>query len=145
MKTVIQRVRDASVQVDGKTVGAIEQGLLVYFGVAKGDTEEQADWLAEKIAKLRIFQDSEGKMNKALGEVGGAVLVVSQFTLLANLRKGNRPSWDDSAEPALAQGLYERFVKRMGQLVQKVECGVFGASMQVTYTNDGPVTFILEA
>lgn len=145
MKAVIQRVKHANVQVDGNVVGAIEDGLLVYFGVAKGDTETQALWLAEKIAKLRIFQDDQGKMNKALGDVGAAVLVVSQFTLLANLRKGNRPSWDDSADPGLAEALYERFVTRMSELAKQVECGVFGASMQVTYTNDGPVTFILDA
>lgn len=145
MKAVIQRVQDATIRVDGSVVGAIEEGLLVYYGVAKGDTEAQALWLAEKIAKLRIFQDDEGKMNKALGEVGAGVLIVSQFTLLANLRKGNRPSWDDSAEPEHAQGLYDRFVAHMKSLVETVECGVFGASMQVTYTNDGPVTFILDA
>ncbi len=144
MRAVIQRVVDATVTVDGAVSGAIEGGLLVYLGVAKGDGEEQAAWLAAKIAKLRIFKDDEKKMNKAITEIGAGVLVISQFTLLANLRKGNRPSWDDAALPEDAERLYEAFIKEMRSHVDVVEHGVFGAHMDVRYTNDGPVTFVLD-
>ncbi|HPZ16368.1 MAG TPA: D-aminoacyl-tRNA deacylase [Sphaerochaeta sp.] len=145
MRTVIQRVKDASVSVGGEVVGSIGEGLLVYLGVAKGDGSDQALWLARKIVKLRIFRDGDDKMNNALTDVGGGVLVVSQFTLLANLRKGNRPSWDESAPPEEAERLYEEFVTHMRALVPVVETGVFGAHMDVRYTNDGPVTFVLDA
>lgn len=145
MRTVIQRVKHASVSVGGERVGAIEEGLLIYLGVAKGDSTEEAKWLATKIAKLRIFKDEHDKMNNALTDVGAGVLVISQFTLLANLRKGNRPSWDDSAPPEEAERLYEEFVTQMRALVPTVETGVFGAHMDVRYTNDGPVTFVLDA
>lgn len=144
MRAVIQRVVDATVTVDGAVAGAIEGGLLVYLGVAKGDGEEQAAWLAAKIAKLRIFKDDEKKMNKAITEIGAGVLVISQFTLLANLRKGNRPSWDDAALPEDAERLYKAFIKEMHSHVDVVEQGVFGAHMDVRYTNDGPVTFVLD-
>jgi D-tyrosyl-tRNA(Tyr) deacylase len=142
---VIQRVKDASVTVDGSVVGAIAEGLLIYFGVAKGDEDKAAEWLAEKIVKLRIFHDDEQKMNRSLRDVGASVLVVSQFTLLANLRKGNRPSWDDSAAPEEAERLYDLFVEYLRGLVPTVETGIFGAHMDVRYTNDGPVTFVLDA
>lgn len=145
MRTVIQRVKDASVTVDGSVVGAIAEGLLIYFGVAKGDEDKAAEWLAEKIVKLRIFHDDEQKMNRSLRDVGASVLVVSQFTLLANLRKGNRPSWDDSAAPEEAERLYDLFVEYLRGLVPTVETGIFGAHMDVRYTNDGPVTFVLDA
>jgi D-tyrosyl-tRNA(Tyr) deacylase len=145
MKAVIQRVRDATVTVDGEIVGSIEAGLLIYYGVAKGDELKQAAWLADKIVKLRVFHDENGKMNRALSEVGAQVLVISQFTLLANLRKGNRPSWDDAAEPEHAEHLYEYFLQQMRERVPSVASGTFGAHMDVRYTNDGPVTFILEA
>ncbi|HOE84680.1 MAG TPA: D-aminoacyl-tRNA deacylase [Sphaerochaeta sp.] len=145
MRVVIQRVKDASVTVDGSVVGAIAEGLLIYFGVAKGDEDKAAEWLAEKIVKLRIFHDDEQKMNRSLRDVGASVLVVSQFTLLANLRKGNRPSWDDSAAPEEAERLYDLFVEYLRGLVPTVETGIFGAHMDVRYTNDGPVTFVLDA
>ena len=145
MRVVIQRVKDASVTVDGSVVGAIAEGLLIYFGVAQGDEDKAAEWLAEKIVKLRIFHDDEQKMNRSLRDVGASVLVVSQFTLLANLRKGNRPSWDDSAAPEEAERLYDLFVEYLRGLVPTVETGIFGAHMDVRYTNDGPVTFVLDA
>jgi D-tyrosyl-tRNA(Tyr) deacylase len=145
VRVVIQRVKDASVTVDGSVVGAIAEGLLIYFGVAKGDEDKAAEWLAEKIVKLRIFHDDEQKMNRSLRDVGASVLVVSQFTLLANLRKGNRPSWDDSAAPEEAERLYDLFVEYLRGLVPTVETGIFGAHMDVRYTNDGPVTFVLDA
>jgi len=145
VRAVIQRVKDASVTVDGTVVGAIEAGLLIYLGVAKGDEEKAARWLAEKVVKLRIFHDEEGKMNRALCDVAGAALVISQFTLLANLRKGNRPSWDDAAPPEEAERLYRLFVTCLRTLVPIVETGSFGAHMDVRYTNDGPVTFVLDA
>lgn len=145
MKAVIQRVRDARVTVDGETVGSIEAGLLIYLGVAKGDEKKQAAWLAEKIVKLRVFHDEAGKMNRAVNEVEGQIMVISQFTLMGNLRKGNRPSWDDAAEPEHAENLYEYFLEEMRERVPSVASGTFGAHMDVRYTNDGPVTFILEA
>lgn len=145
MRVVIQRVKDASVTVDGSLVGSIEAGVLIYFGVAKGDEDSSARWLAEKIVKLRIFHDDEGKMNRSLSDVGASVLVISQFTLLANLRKGNRPSWDDAAAPEEAERLYQLFIEYLRPLVPTVETGVFGAHMDVRYTNDGPVTFVLDA
>jgi len=145
VRVVIQRVKDASVTVDGSVVGAIAEGLLIYFGVAKEDEDKAAEWLAEKIVKLRIFHDDEQKMNRSLRDVGASVLVVSQFTLLANLRKGNRPSWDDSAAPEEAERLYDLFVEYLRGLVPTVETGIFGAHMDVRYTNDGPVTFVLDA
>lgn len=144
MKTVIQRVRSAAVTVEGRIVGQIGQGLLVLLGVEKGDTEAQADWLAEKIAGLRIFSDEEGKMNRAVRDVGGGLLVVSQFTLAGNCAKGKRPSFDSAAPPAEGQRLYEYFVAAARKLGLPVETGIFQADMQVALVNDGPVTFILE-
>jgi D-tyrosyl-tRNA(Tyr) deacylase len=145
MKAVLQRVRNAKVVVEGQVVGSIKAGLLVYLGIAKADTEQQLSWLCEKIAKLRVFSDDEGKMNKSLVQVAGSLLVVSQFTLLANLGKGNRPSYDDAADPKEAQRLYEAALGRFQAMGFEVASGSFGAHMEVTYTNDGPATFILEA
>lgn len=144
MKTVIQRVRSASVTVEGTLAGQIGQGILVLLGVEKGDTEAQADWLAEKIAGLRIFSDGDGKMNLAVRDVGGALLVVSQFTLAGNCAKGKRPSFDSAAPPAEGQRLYEYFVGAVRRLGLPVQTGIFQADMQVALVNDGPVTFILE-
>lgn len=145
MKSVIQRVLDASVTVQNELIGKIDKGLLVYLGIQKGDTEEQLAWLCTKIAKLRMFTDEQGKMNLSLKEVGGELLIVSQFTLCANLRKGNRPSYDDAADPEDAQILYEKALLLFEQMGFNVEHGLFGAHMKVSYTNDGPVTMMLEA
>jgi D-tyrosyl-tRNA(Tyr) deacylase len=152
MKAVVQRVAGASVTVDGKVAGAIGEGLLVYLGVAKGDTEKEACWMAEKAANLRIFQDGDGKMNLSLLDLVSAgegrhdtgVLAVSQFTLLADARKGRRPYYGDAAEPAEAKRLYEYFMERVRSYGLPCESGVFQAHMRVTYTNDGPVTIILD-
>jgi D-tyrosyl-tRNA(Tyr) deacylase len=145
MKAVIQRVREARVEVDGAVVGAIGSGMLVLLGVEKGDAEKDADWLAEKMATLRIFGDQEGKMNLALGDVQGSVLVVSQFTLAGNCAKGRRPSFDTAAPPDEGNRLYEYVVSRLKNLNLPVATGIFKADMQVHLVNDGPVTFILES
>ena len=145
MKAVIQRVRRASVTVDGTVTGAIGNGLLVLLGVAKGDTESAADYLAGKIAGLRIFPDAEGKMNLSLLDTGGAMLVVSQFTLYGDCRKGRRPSFDAAAPPEEARRLYEYFVSRVRAANIPVETGVFQAHMDVELLNDGPVTLIVES
>jgi D-tyrosyl-tRNA(Tyr) deacylase len=145
MRAVVQRVARASVTIDGDTVGQIGQGLMILLGVTHGDGEEQARWLAHKIAGLRIFDDEEGKMNRSLLDVGGSALVVSQFTLYGDCRKGKRPSFTGAAHPEVAERLYERFVSLLGQAgVDQVESGVFGARMRVEIHNDGPVTLILE-
>jgi D-tyrosyl-tRNA(Tyr) deacylase len=144
MKGVIQRVTSASVTVDGRTTGEIGQGLLVLLGVEKGDDESKADWLAEKIAGLRIFSDDEGRMNLSLRDVGGALLVVSQFTLAGNCSKGKRPSFDTAAPPDEGRRLYEYFTDAVKRLGLPVQTGVFQTDMQVRLVNDGPVTFILE-
>jgi len=144
MKALIQRVSSASVTVDDVVVGQIGQGILVLLGVEKGDVEEKADWLAEKIAGLRIFSDAEGRMNLSLRDVQGALLVVSQFTLAGNCSKGRRPSFDTAAPPAEGRRLYEYFVDTARLLGLAVETGVFQADMQVSLVNDGPVTFMLE-
>ena len=145
MKAVIQRVGEAEVKVAGKSAGRIGRGILVLLGVEKGDTERDADWLAEKICNLRIFEDQAGKMNLSLVETGGELLAVSQFTLAGNCAKGRRPSFDSAAPPEEANRLYECFVERLRGLGLKVETGVFQAMMQVSLVNDGPVTFILES
>ena len=140
MITVLQRVQHAKVEIDGKTVGATEQGLLILLGVA-----EEADKLVKKIANLRIFEDENGKMNRSLLDIGGGALVVSQFTLCADCTHGRRPSFTRSAPPAQANELYEYFTRALGeQGVSHIETGVFGADMAVTLLNDGPVTIILD-
>jgi D-tyrosyl-tRNA(Tyr) deacylase len=144
MKAVVQRVKHASVTVEGKVTGRCEKGLLVYLGVAKGDSREAASFLAEKICGLRIFEDAGGKMNLSVKDIGGSVLAVSQFTLLADARKGKRPSFGDAADPKTAQALYEYFMEKVGEQGIRCEAGVFQTHMEVTCTNDGPVTIILE-
>lgn len=146
MKAVIQRVKHASVRVDEKITGQISTGLLILLGVQEGDNLEDLEWLAQKIVKLRIFGDAEGKMNLAVKEANGRVLVVSQFTLFANTKKGNRPSFERSAKPDAAKDLYLQFCDRMEVLLgDKVERGIFAADMKVELLNDGPVTIIIDS
>lgn len=144
MRAVVQRVTRASVEVDGKQVGRIEHGLLVYLGVAKDDTETDARYMAEKIAGLRIFPDDADKMNLSVIDVQGAVLAVSQFTLMGDCRKGRRPGFDAAAEPVRANHLYELFCTALSAQDITVGRGVFRANMQVESTNDGPVTILLD-
>ena len=144
MRAVVQRVSRAAVVIDGETVGAIERGLLVLLGVAPADTAAEAQWLAEKIAGLRIFNDEVDKMNLSVADVGGAVLVVSQFTLHGDCRKGRRPSFIGAATPDIAVPLYEAFINALRALGLPVATGRFGAMMQVELINDGPVTLILD-
>ena len=145
MRAVVQRVSRASVAVEGKITGEIGRGFLVLLGVAKSDTAADADYLAEKISGLRIFEDSGGKMNLALADVNGAVLAVSQFTLHGDARRGKRPSFDSAAPPDQARKLYEYFVERVRALGLRCETGVFQAMMQVELVNDGPVTILLDS
>lgn len=144
MKLVIQRVRSASVVVDGSTIGAIDAGLLILVGITAGDTEAEAEHLAGKAARLRIFEDDDGKMNRSVQDIGGACLVVSQFTLYGDCKKGNRPSYIQAARPEVAIPLYEHFVGALRAQELPVETGEFGAEMLVTLENDGPVTLLLE-
>jgi D-tyrosyl-tRNA(Tyr) deacylase len=145
MRAVVQRVARASVQVEGEVVGRIDLGWLVLLGVARGDADADADRLAEKVVGLRAFADEQGKMNRSVTEVSGAVLVVSQFTLLGDCRKGRRPSFDEAAEPAEAERLYRRFAAAIGAAGVPIATGVFRALMQVELVNDGPVTFLLDS
>lgn len=145
MKAVIQRVTEAQVKVDGRVVGAIGPGLLVLLGVEQEDTPKEADWLADKIVNLRIFADAEGKMNLSVGQVQGAVLAVSQFTLAGNCNKGRRPSFDTAADPQDANRLYNYFMGKVWELGVPVQSGIFQADMAVSLVNDGPVTFVLES
>ena len=146
MRALVQRVREASVAVDGRVVGAVGRGLLVLAGVAADDRDEDRDWLARKIVALRIFDDDEGVMNRAVGEIDGELLAVSQFTLFASTRKGNRPSWSAAAPPDIAGPGFERFVAALAAAHGKpVATGVFGATMQVALVNDGPVTIWLDS
>ena len=145
MKAVIQRVKHASVAVDGKIVGSCEEGFLVLLGVAEGDTEQEAEMLCRKIVNLRIFQDEAGKMNRSLLDIDGEMLVVSQFTLLANYRHGNRPDFMASAKPDEANRLYEYFKSLAQKELRRVESGIFGADMKVELLNDGPVTIVMDS
>ncbi len=144
MKLVVQRVSEASVSVDGTVTGAIEQGYVVFLGIGAQDTEETARKLAEKLVKLRIFADSDGKTNLSLKDVNGAVLVISQFTLYADCKK-NRPSFCHAGNPELAEHLYEFFIAQLRTLAVSVQHGIFGADMKVRLCNDGPFTILLEA
>ena len=144
MRAVLQRVRRAAVVIDGESVGAIERGLLVLLGVAPTDTLADVQWMAEKVAGLRVFNDEAGKMNLSVADVGGGVLVVSQFTLFGDCRKGRRPSFLDAAPPEIAVPLYEAFVNALRSLGLPVATGRFGAMMQVELINEGPVTLILD-
>lgn len=145
MRAVIQRVSQASVAVDKETVGAIGQGLMVLLGVAQGDTSKDAFYLAEKTAGLRIFEDKEGKMNLSVEDIDGGILVVSQFTLLGDCRKGRRPGFTDAAPPELADTLYNEYAEALRQKGLTVATGVFRADMQVSLVNDGPVTMMLDS
>ena len=144
MKGLIQRVSHAQVVVDGEVVGAIEQGLLLLLGVEQEDTEQQADKLLHKVLNYRIFADEQGKMNLSVKDIGGGLLVVSQFTLAAETKKGLRPSFSSAANPALAEQLYQYFVSQAQQQHSIVATGIFAADMKVSLCNDGPVTFMLE-
>lgn len=145
MRVVIQRVREASVEIGGALHASIGKGLLILLGIETADSREQADYLAKKISQLRIFNDDEGLMNRSVVDVGGQLLVVSQFTLYANTQKGNRPSFIQAARPEQAIPLYEYFVQTLSELAARpVQTGVFGADMQVGLINDGPVTIIME-
>ena len=144
MRVLVQRVSRAAVRVDGQTVGAIGRGFLVLAGFRPGDGDEQLRWMAEKVFGLRVFGDADGKMNLALAEAGGSLLVVSQFTLYGDASKGRRPSFIDAAPPAVAEPLYERFVALLREQGATVETGRFGAMMDVELVNDGPVTLMLE-
>ena len=145
MRAVVQRVTHAGVAVGGETVGSIGPGLMVLLGVKCGDTEKDADYLADKILKLRIFEDENGKMNRSLRDTGGAVLCVSQFTLLGDARGQNRPGFTQAEAPERANELYQRVCRRMRDQGTAVETGVFRADMQVTLCNDGPVTILLDS
>lgn len=144
MRALIQRVTRASVTVDGETVGAIGTGLLVLLGVTDTDTEQEVSLLTEKLLKLRIFADSEDKTNCSIQDVDGALLVISQFTLCADCRKGTRPSFSHAARPDTANRLYELFLAQCRTVIPQVECGVFGANMKVELLNDGPFTVMLD-
>jgi D-tyrosyl-tRNA(Tyr) deacylase len=147
MRVVIQRVKQGSVTVDGEVLASIEQGLVILLGIRKGDGEKDALYLADKCAALRVFEDGDGKMNRALLDVGGKVLVVSQFTLYGDARKGNRPSFSEAMQPGEAEPLYERFVSHLRTKVgeDRVVTGVFRAMMDVLILNDGPVTIVLDS
>jgi D-tyrosyl-tRNA(Tyr) deacylase len=145
MRTVLQRVSRASVEVDGSCVGRIERGWLVLLGVGQGDTEEDAAWMADKVVNLRAFEDDAGKMNRSVLELRGGLLVVSQFTLLGDCRGGRRPSFTAAADPAVAERLYLHCVERLALSGLQVATGVFRAMMKVELVNDGPVTFVLDS
>ncbi len=145
MIAVLQRVKRAAVTADGVPAGQIGAGLMILLGVLNGDTEEDARLLAEKISRLRIFEDEAGKMNLSVNDIGGGALVISNFTLAANYAKGNRPDYLNAAHPTVAKPLYERFVALLSALVTPVETGCFGADMQIEMTADGPVTIVMDS
>ena len=144
MRALLQRVSHAKVEVDGAIVGQCGQGLLILICAMDGDTEDRAEALAQKISKLRIFKDEDGKMNRSVLDIDGSALVVSQFTLAADTKRGNRPGFSSAAPPALGEKLYEHFAQSLRKLGVSVETGTFGADMQVSLTNDGPVTIWLD-
>ncbi|PYS73310.1 MAG: D-tyrosyl-tRNA(Tyr) deacylase [Acidobacteria bacterium] len=145
MRAVIQRVTRAKVTIDNETVGKIERGVVVLLGVALADTQSDADYLAQKIVSLRIFDDMEGRMNLSVKDAQSGLLVVSQFTLYGDVRRGNRPSWSDAAPPEVAEPLYEYFVSKCRELIMEVQTGSFRKMMQVELVNDGPVTLMLDS
>ncbi len=145
MRAVVQRVSRASVTVSGEVVGQIGEGLLVLLGVSNEDSASDSVYLAEKISTLRIFDDEDGKMNQSIVDVAGDILVVSQFTLYGDVRRGRRPSWSDAAPPDKAAALYEDFVSQLKKYVRRVETGTFRAMMQVELVNDGPVTLLIDS
>ena len=145
MRAVLQRVSEASCKVDGSVTGSINNGLLVLLGVAADDTDEDLQWLAQKIAGMRIFNDDAGLMNKNITDIGGRILLISQFTLFAQTKKGNRPSFIRAAKPDMAIPMYEQMINTLGALTSiKIETGIFGADMKISLVNDGPVTIILD-
>lgn len=145
MKALIQRVREARVEVEGETIASIGRGLLVFLGLGKGDTSEDLDYLARKVSNLRVFEDRAERMNLSVKDVDGEVLVVSQFTLLADTRRGNRPSFDSAEEPARAEDMYRQFMEKLREAGLRVAAGRFAARMTVYLVNDGPVTIMLES
>ena len=145
MRAVIQRVTRASVTIDGEIVGEIQNGLVVLLGVARDDTKEDADYLAPKIIALRIFDDAEGRMNVSVKDIDGGLLIVSQFTLYGDVRRGLRPSWSDAAAPEIAEPLYDYFVESSRKLLGRIETGSFRKMMQVELVNNGPVTILLDS
>jgi D-tyrosyl-tRNA(Tyr) deacylase len=145
MRAVLQRVTRASVRVEGETVGEIGQGLVVLLGIARDDNEQDIKYLTEKIVSLRIFEDAEGRMNLSLQDVQGALLIVSQFTLYGDARRGRRPSWSEAAPPEIAEHIYERFITEARLLIERVATGGFRRMMLVELVNDGPVTILLDS
>lgn len=146
MKIVLQRVKEASVEIDHQIAGSINHGLLIYLGIEDEDVQEDIDWLIKKVIQMRIFSDEEGKMNLNIRDVEGELLIVSQFTLYASVKKGNRPSFTDAAKPEYAKKLYEDFILSMRDMYHSnIQTGRFGANMQVYSINDGPLTFILDS
>ena len=145
MRAVIQRVTEASCKVDGNITGSNDNGLLILLGVAADDTDDDLQWLAQKIAAMRIFSDDAGLINKSITDVGGRILLISQFTLFAQTKKGNRPSFIRAAKPDMAIPMYKQMIKTLGELTStKIETGIFGADMKISLVNDGPVTIILD-
>ena len=145
MRVLIQRVSEAQVSIENQVHGSIQQGMVLFLGIGNDDLQEDADWLIRKITQMRIFKDEEDKMNRSIQEVGGAFLVISQFTLHASTKKGNRPGFTDAARPEIAIPLYEYFLKELKTSQLKVETGIFGADMQVQLLNDGPVTIWIDS
>jgi len=146
MKVVIQRVLSSEVKVDGKVVGAVGQGLMVLCGFGEDDSQEDIEWISKKISGLRIFDDEDGVMNRSVTDIGGGILVISQFTLMASTKKGNRPSYILAAKPDISIPLYEKFKDCLSaNLGRRVECGIFGADMKVSLVNDGPVTICMDS
>lgn len=144
MKLVVQRVNKANVKVEKKIVGKIDKGFLVLIGITHNDTKKEAEYLAKKLVNLRVFEDENNKMNRSIKEINGKLLIVSQFTLYANCKDGNRPSFTDAAKPEIANNLYEYFCEKCKEYDVEVQKGIFGADMEVSLINDGPVTIIIE-
>lgn len=145
MKTVIQRVSEASVKVDGETAGEISKGLLLLIGIQEEDTKEDADWLVQKILNLRIFGDEDGKLNLSVSDIQGEILCISQFTLIADYKKGNRPSFIKAAKPDSAIPLFDYFKNKIAESGLRMQSGIFGADMKVALVNDGPVTIVMDS
>lgn len=144
MRIVIQRVKNASVRVDGIVCGSIQYGLLLLVGIHESDSEEELEWCCRKIPRLRIFNDDDDKMNLSLQDIQGEILVVSQFTLYGNMKKGTRPSFIEAAKPDKAEGIYHQIIKKLKETGLKVESGTFGAMMEVDFINEGPVTLVMD-